>query len=432
MEQLALDHLSLHHSDADGWITLARKQDGRFRQHHYKLNEMEEVLPDWLGDDLYFSQNTFFTWKRRIEHLRQLRALYVDIDCYKLGYTPEWVYGKVELELFGEAVPNPNYVIYSGRGLVMVWLIESVSDFALPLWQAVESHFYKQFEYVGADPLATDAARIFRLAGSTNSKSGNVVEIDVRHHYRYDLRDLQFDYLPELKPKHTSVKKNKEAGQRTTDKAVDNVKNLYSTRTLHYARIKDLVKLVELRSYNVVDFRETICFLYRYWSCCFLADPDKALEDTLSFNNEFIDPLSETEIIHATKSAEKAWESKSNETVNKAVIDKGYKSGAGYNFTNAKLIEMLKITVEEQQHLKTIIGRNEKYRRNNDRRAIQRKSEGKQTMDEYQETRKMAAVDKLKDLQRLINNHPNTSNYGLAELLEVSESYVRKLRKQLP
>lgn len=40
MQQSALEHLKLHHGDADGWITLARKGEGRFRQHHFKLDEM--------------------------------------------------------------------------------------------------------------------------------------------------------------------------------------------------------------------------------------------------------------------------------------------------------------------------------------------------------------------------------------------------------
>lgn len=430
MQQSALEHLKLHHGDADGWITLARKGEGKFRQHHYKLDEIEEALPDWLGDDLYFSQNTFFTWKRRIEHLRQLRALYVDIDCYKLGYTPEWVYGKVELELFGEVVPNPNYVIFSGRGLVIVWLIESVSDFKLPLWQAVESHFFKQFEYVGADPLATDAARIFRLAGSTHSKNGNVVKIDVRHHYRYDLNDLQYEYLPEEKPKHKAAPKNN-TDKRLTLIPTNHEKHLFSIRTLHHARMKDLTKLLELRNYKVVGFRETICFLYRYWSCCYLADPDRALEYTLSLNSEFNEPLSEQEVITATKSAERAWENKCNDIINKAVIESGFKSGAGYNYSNTKLIEMLQITDEEQKHLKTIICRDEKYRRNNERRANIRRCEGKQTMDEYQDNRRRKAAVNLNALQQLIEQYPKASNYRLAELLEVSEAYVRKLKKQL-
>lgn len=195
--------------------------------------------------------------------------------------------------------------------------------------------------------------------------------------------------------------------------------------------MKDLTKLLELRNYNVVGFRETICFLYRYWSCCYLADPGRALEYTLSLNSEFNEPLSEQEVITATKSAERAWENKCDDTINKAVIESGFKSGAGYNYTNAKLIEMLQITDDEQKHLKIIISRNEKYRRNNERRANIRRCEGKQSMDEYQQLRKEKAASKLQALQHLIEQHPKASNYHLAELLEVSEAYVRKLKKLL-
>nr|WP_176453554.1 hypothetical protein [Clostridium botulinum] len=33
--------------------------------------------------------------------------------------------------------------------------------------------------------------------------------------------------------------------------------------------------------------REVMCFLYRYWSCCFTKDKEKALKDTLEFNKGF-------------------------------------------------------------------------------------------------------------------------------------------------
>ena len=41
----------------------------------------------------------------------------------------------------------------------------------------------------------------------------------------------------------------------------------------------------------------------------------------------------------------------------------------GYWYKNETLIERLGITREEQKHMKTIIGTDEKYRRNNERRT---------------------------------------------------------------
>ena len=46
-----------------------------------------------------------------------------------------------------------------------------------------------------------------------------------------------------------------------------------------------------------------------------------------------------------------------------------YGRGQGlYKYQNQTLIEQLKITPEEERHMKTLISTTEKYRRNNDRR----------------------------------------------------------------
>ena len=47
----------------------------------------------------------------------------------------------------------------------------------------------------------------------------------------------------------------------------------------------------------------------------------------------------------------------------------------GYWYKNETLIDRLDITTEEQRHMKTIIGTQEKYRRNNERRVQARRNE---------------------------------------------------------
>ena len=106
-EQTALEHILRHHAGADGWITLARWEDGRYKQYHYRLEEIAAVLSEWLGDDVYFSQNTFYRPSRKIEYIRQLRALYVDVDCYLLNFDPDWVIGSMETGLFRDKLPDP-------------------------------------------------------------------------------------------------------------------------------------------------------------------------------------------------------------------------------------------------------------------------------------------------------------------------------------
>ncbi|WP_242651348.1 hypothetical protein [Clostridium tetani] len=68
---------------------------------------------------------------------------------------------------------------------------------------------------------------------------------------------------------------------------------------LHYARLRDLVKLMELRcgmcrmedgSLKPTGSREFMCFLYRYWSSCYEGDTENALNSTLDFNKQFKEP----------------------------------------------------------------------------------------------------------------------------------------------
>ena len=425
VEQSALDeakqHVLFHHYEASGWITLAKKERyGTWKQYHYQPKQVASELSVWLGENVYFSQNTFYKPQRRIENLRQLRALYVDVDCYHLNYDPHWVVGKLNLEVFQQSVPAPNLIIYSGRGIVCIWLIEPVPYQALPLWKAVQNYFYKQLEYVGADKKSIDSTRVFRVSGSINSKNGKEVVMEYGHDYRYSLRDLQAEYLPELVPKQP-----KKTGRKPKIIRLHNIQNL------HYARLLDLVKIAELRHYDLQGYREYICFLYRYWSCCLTDDLDDSLQQMLEFNREFKEPLPENEVIKATKSAERAWQAKSDAKANEEAIAKGY-PGAGYNLKNATIIEWLNITPEEQIHLRTIIDANEKRRRKRERDKLAfREKNGSVSREEYMEEQKEITEEKLWQLEKAMEQYPKISNVKLAELLAISEGYVRKLKKNL-
>ncbi|MEZ2737699.1 replication protein [Aneurinibacillus aneurinilyticus] len=307
----ALKHIEFHHDNADGWIALCKKDESYntgFKQYHYKPEQIPEVLSKWKGEDCYFSMNTFYKPLRRVENIRQLRSLYVDIDCHarKEPLTPEQVLMWLESEHFGVTIPEPNYMIYSGRGLVLEWMIEPVPYKALPLWQAVENFLCSQLKELNSDSKATDAARIFRIGGTVNSKNKNMVRIDYRHNFIYTLRQIQDDYLPELKSR--KKKDKQESGNRT-----NKIKHMFNTYTLHFERKEDLLRLIKLRGYDVNGNRSNLLFLFRYWSSLYYGDSEMALERTLELNAEFTEPLSEREVEQITKSAEKAFKDKNNE-----------------------------------------------------------------------------------------------------------------------
>lgn len=418
--QKAQRHVLFQHGGADGWITLAKKDPhtNHFRQYHYRPEELAEQLTEWTGENVYFSQNTFFKPQRRIDNIRELRSLYVDLDVYTKGMDPEWVLGKLELEYFGQTIPDPNMVIFSGRGLVLNWTIEPIPYMAMPLWKAVEDHFIKTLSELGSDSKASDPTRIFRVAGTINSKNGAMVEVEYRHEYRYDIHQLQYDYLPELAPD-----KPKKAGRKPK---VVHLFNLYS---LHMGRALDIAKLVELRHGNVENYREYICFLYRYFICCALNDPERALEDTLSLNSEFTKPLPKREVEKATKSAQKAWAAKTNKQADEAAKAAGY-PGAGYNLKHTKIIDWLDITPDEQRQMTTIIGPQEKRRRNLLLKEKQRREAGIRPMAEYQEERKQKVKSKAELLKALQEEHPEWTNAQLAKEMDTTVRTIQRLKAQ--
>lgn len=431
MNNLALKeaekHVLFHHGSSNGWITIAKKdsETGRFRQYHYQPSELAEYLSEWMGEDVYFSQNTFYRPQRRIDTIRQLRSLYVDLDVYTKGLKPEWVLQKLEMESFGQAIPDPNLVIFSGRGLVLIWHIVPVPYQAMPLWKSIENYLINELKEVGSDSKASDPTRIFRIAGTVNSKSGTMVKAEYRHDYRYELRQIQYDYLPELEP---SRLKQKKPGRKSK------VVWLFNIYTLHIARARDIAKLVELRNGDCDGFRETILFLYRYFTCCYSMDPDKAINDTMDLNEEFRYPLRPNEVKGATKCAEKAWQAKSSDEANETAKAMGY-PGAGYNLKNTKLIEWLQITPAEMEHLETIIDGNEKRRRKRiaDRlyQEKKRREEGRATMAEYNAVRGRKVKDKTTILREILQQTPKLSNRRIAKEMGISEAYVRKLKAQL-
>ena len=331
-----VEYIDKVHGNSKGWITRSCIDENGYSQWHYKYKELKET--DLTEENIYITLNTFFKPYRRLECIKELNALFIDLDYYKTKFTKEQIIMNLEENYFNKTIPATNYILDSGRGLALIWLINKVPSKALPLWKAIEEYLYNKLKEFGADRQALDATRILRVPGSINSKSKTVVSIIDEYDYIYDLREIQKEFLPELKPKEKKKGRSKK------------INYIYRERSLYYARIQDITKLCELREYDLKGHREIILFLYRYYLCSFTEDVQKALEDVLELNSMFIAPLKENEVIRATRSAEKCYLDKNKE----------------YKYKNDTLIELLEITEYEETKMSTIISKNEYKRRNNE------------------------------------------------------------------
>lgn len=362
------EYLDLIHSKSKGWITRA-EINCDYKQWHYKYNDL--IIQEFGQENVFTSLNTFYSTFRRIEYLKELKAQFIDLDIYKTGFTKEQIIMNLEENYFNKSIPTPNMIVDSGRGLYLIWLLNTVPSKALPLWKAVEEYLYSVLKPFGADRQALDPTRVLRVPGSVNSKSKTMVKVIDQYDYVYDLREIQNEFLPEL-----DEGKSKKKGR--PKKTVF----IHRERSLYYARIQDITKLCKLRQYDLRGHRELILFLYRYYLCSFLEDTEKALQDVLELNSEFISPLRENEVIRATKSAEKVYLDKKKE----------------YKYKNKTLIDLLEITEYEQTYMTTIISskeykrRDREYQKNKYKEKL--KSDGKISEKEKISKRR----EKIKDL----------------------------------
>src|SRR5215212_3120653 len=263
-----LTHARYLHGFCKGSVTIGRKpSDGSSKHWHqdsYLVEELYEVLPAYGGlDDVYISQNRFYG-ARRTTRLAELSAMYADLDYYKIpgldGMHPLAVMDLAFEELQRARIPRPSLVVATGRGLALVWRHEPVPRATLSKWKLCQDHIFEALRGLGADPSARDAARVLRLVGSRNSKSGTTVQAIWEDHGEstWDFGDLADEILPLTREKLEELRaqrqergeKHASKGTRDARKALKGrevVERRFTTYTLALNRLDDLQHLLSLR-----------------------------------------------------------------------------------------------------------------------------------------------------------------------------------------
>ena len=163
-----------------------------------KINQQcaQDILSRWVGEpDAYITPNSFHKW-RLTRLLHSLTSFCVDIDFHgkpeRVDFAREAsnVIDKIETLRW----PEPNFLVYTGRGLHVYWSIKPAPAGALPRWQAVQRKLVRDLE---ADRQVADCTRVLRLVGSTNSKASNCkVSSELLHTWQYDFDWFCDEVLP--------------------------------------------------------------------------------------------------------------------------------------------------------------------------------------------------------------------------------------------
>ncbi|KGF67684.1 hypothetical protein LL06_20895 [Hoeflea sp. BAL378] len=136
--------------------------------------QAEKIIRGGGIEDIFISQQAFGRW-RGIADLTAIGSNYVDLDYHQCkrwqGRPPREIAARVIYAIEAQGLPLPSYVLSTGRGLVCVWLTELLPPIALPRWSLVQKSLANALTKFGADKRALDAARVFRLVGSVNSRA---------------------------------------------------------------------------------------------------------------------------------------------------------------------------------------------------------------------------------------------------------------------
>ena len=133
----SIEYINTIHGDSKGQITKAEiSKKKEFSQWHYLVGDL--LKQDFDKENIYISMSTFYKPIRRIETIKEIGSLFIDLDTYNTEFTKTQILMNLEYNYYNKSIPTPNLIIDSGRGLTLVWSIEKVPYMALPLWKAIQ------------------------------------------------------------------------------------------------------------------------------------------------------------------------------------------------------------------------------------------------------------------------------------------------------
>ena len=324
-----------HRKNGGGVYTMTARSLSELSQYVMMIHASQRL-------DYYITANTVSGVNRTMDGLFGLQNIVIDVDCHTAGRNTaalvQAFLWRAERDLWSdEEFPRPNSVVKSGRGVQLWWAIKPCHASCVFHYNQIKAGLMDHIEDLLAeyseelDGLAVDRAAssnavgYFRLPCTFNTASKTYGTLQVLHKGRYDTRELAGYIQPLPRPK-TPVRASEGQIEAIPMQGGDLIV-LHNAHSTGSNRVMQLIKLRNLRNNEVgAETRNNLCFaVYNALRMSF--DHEKAMSRLKAYNSGFKQPMTDSELA---------------DTVCSAVRKNGYK------YTNAKLIELLEITPEEQ------------------------------------------------------------------------------------
>jgi len=430
--------------------------DGRYKN----INEVIESL--------HYSQSTYMGYKRSYATAVSNSGFTIDLDYYKeekyKDFSPKELVKRMKSEGAFDML-EPDYVIYTGNGINLVYLLKNVNvntnlsfleseknKLNIEKRRAIIKTLIQNFEPYGADNKCHDITRINKVVGGMNyktKKSGEILDFDnvidktfrrrtlghlynqfikqgyiierekkkakknTPKLYNYYVEDGEIITKERKEPKKDTpikaTKTRKDTNKTTNNDLVkecreyrvniDGVIHLRNAHSLNMARIDDLVYLLNNRN-DFLGNRNSFLHLLSVYLRKTTDDLDYIYNKIVDVNNSFPEKITNIEYLK----------------------NQIYKDELNYNYKNEDIIKMLQITEKEMRNLKTIISKEELYRRKNNKRRENRRNRDNLTNEEQLKLNKIMAIDRM--------SKRGLSRDEMAKRLRISKSYLSKLIKE--
>jgi len=419
-----------------------------------------------INDDSYYCTSMTYQipskkdFKRDSERVTEFCLLFAEIDYYKVKKYKNKSQNEM-LDLIYKALdnagfPRPTEVIYP-RGLHLVWKINPIPAHRYFEWAILQNKISEILNEFGVDKQTmTNKVQLLRLVGTPHMKTGKTVWGKSYTNDRYLFDELLEKYCAEeVKKEKEKRKKNRQKYLKQAEKhlqKIEGAKKKKEKLIIHnnydkekaseqevsaiiFTRyVRDLFSLVDLRDGQMEGYREFLCFLIRWFSLVIhKGDTYKAEQEmkkmfwALDINGKY----DFEELLVLTSNVHKVY---------KKFLENWRK---GYMYKATTLQKHFNITKEEQQHMKSLIDDEERFKR--DKIAYNKHYEAnkEQRLDYWKEKYKKSREKenklsrnekkqmRINDIKAFLKENPAATQREIAERIGVSLGTVNSYLKEL-
>lgn len=315
-----------------------------------KLRSMV-AFANHLGMSIYMSVADYVRMKRISDNLYGVSSIILDLDTYHSVYeydTDEEMWQEMRTVIDRIGI-EPNMYINSGHGRYLVYSFNNI-NLSVPemrkLYQETVKKLIFQFKEFGADAKCSDITRVFRIPGNINPKTGKKAYVVECSEKRVTLSELA-TAVGICKGKTVSEKKRK-SEQRKFEMYYPSLGKSRYTK-VNVQRDEDFNTLLELRNYDMKGYRNILFHLMSV-NCFYLGMDEDSIRDYLNeVNRSLVAPYDSLDAVirYAKHNYER--------------YEEDYEGAVKY--TNRRIVELLDISEEEQEHMKQLIGQKEADKR---------------------------------------------------------------------